>query len=129
MNESEFQNLISCDVTHSIIMLMVCMLLIYYFIRSNVVQVHPHPIDRFEGMSNGDLFEAEQVKLPDLTDKEYKFGPLYKGVYGDVPIYFNEDADNAYAAHWRKIHGGVYVPNAKLYWRKTVIPKEAAYWK
>lgn len=116
-----------CLISHHIITLMVCMLLIYYFIRSNLITLHNSSATR-EYM-NGDLFEAEKLQLPPMTDANYKFGPLDKGLYGDVPVYFNEDADNAYAAQWRKVHGGVYVPNAKLYWRNTVIPKEAAFWK
>jgi hypothetical protein len=50
------------------------------------------------------------------TDKDYRYGPLPSGYYGDVPVYFWRNGDNAYAPEWRKAFGGgLYVHDSNTY--------------
>ena len=62
------------------------------------------------------------------TDKNYKGGPLLKGIYGDVPVYLSNDRDQPYTKNWRVAHAGVYLPNSKTYWQTNESPWQAAYW-
>jgi hypothetical protein len=51
------------------------------------------------------------------TDADYLYGPLDKGTYGDVPVYFNEEEDNKFAPIWRDVHAGLYLHNNKTWWK------------
>lgn len=66
-------------------------------------------------------------QMPD-TDSKYKYGPLPKGTYGDVTVYFNETPDNQFADQWQTEHGGIYLHNSKTYWRDVNTPHESDFW-
>jgi hypothetical protein len=75
------------------------------------------------------LKSAETVDLPfKLTDNNYKYGPLPKGLYGGVPTYLYDDFDNARTTKWRVPYHGVYVPNSKAYWKASNLPIESNAW-
>lgn len=64
-----------------------------------------------------------------LTDTNYKYGPLTKGLYGgDVPAYLFTDFDDRRSALWRVGEHGIYWPNSKEYWKDNNMPKQAAQW-
>ena len=62
------------------------------------------------------------------TDTEYKFGPLNKGSYGDVPVYFYESQDDLFPQQWRKVDGGIYLHNSRTFWKDTNTPQEVRFW-
>jgi hypothetical protein len=50
------------------------------------------------------------------TDTNYRYGPLPRGYYGDVPVYFYRKGDDRYSPAWRKAFGGgLYVHDTNTY--------------
>lgn len=107
---------------YGIITLIFLMLLLWFFIRTTVYDVEIKPKKRKE------YFEDEPLNIPADSDSQYKFGPLQKGIYGDVPVYFYETIDDLHAPDWRQSNEGIYVHNAKTYWKDVNTPIEANYW-
>lgn len=93
------------------VMLLATMMLVWYLIKTCKYR---------EGM--------KLKPVNNLTDTQYKFGPLPKGEIGDVTVYFNETRDNMFADQWRTIDGGLYVHNSKTFWKDVNTPNEASYW-
>ena len=76
------------------------------------------------------MYDATLRPLPyQLTDTNYKYGPLAKGLYGgDIPSYLYTDFDDRRTPLWRIGEHGTYWPNSKTYWQNSETPKEAAQW-
>lgn len=125
------------DITiYHIIAGIIILLIIWYIVKINMLEEDEEYL--LEGMNDPSL-EIIQNKLiiPNsrvdpldfkFTDSNYQFGPLEKGIYGNVPVYYYEDADIPFTPQWRQIYGGNYLPNPKLYYRETVIPIESFFW-
>jgi hypothetical protein len=134
-----------------IVMLIVIMLLLWYFVRStsnnipNNYQIKKNKRSPLNVLTPQCLSKNESELIPkyqntpkyqnaqdkptnQFTDKNYKFGPLQKGVYGGVVVYFNEISDNKYTSEWRTPNGGLYVLNSRTLWKDANTPNEAKYW-
>lgn len=87
--------------------------------------------DMGDGDEVAQLLESGQTftfNIP-YTDKEYKFGPIPKGLYGDVPIYVYNDFDDWRAKQFKQpVHQGIYLMNSKEYWKSSNMPWEAESW-
>ena len=106
-----------------IVCLIVVIALLYYVVSNWQIQHSRCP--SVEGMNN---YTDDKNTNNNYTDNNYQFGPLPKGTYGDVDVYFNETSDNKYAPDWRTVHGGLYIHNSRTYWKDTNRPYEADYW-
>ena len=101
------------------ITLIVLLLLLYWFFRSTTgTDRHYRPRRRY----------AEGLDIAPNSDANYKFGPLEKGTYGDVPVYFYKSADLMFNPDWRKIDSGIYTPNTRTLWEDTNTPEETSFW-
>jgi hypothetical protein len=133
--------------------LIVVLLLLIYMLRDSLScdLSHVRKRDGFEGSDQNDqpvptggnvhamsfmdvdadaMYEATLRPLAyQLTDTNYKYGPLTKGLYGgDVPAYLFTDFDDRRSALWRVGEHGIYWPNSKEYWKDNNMPTQAAQW-
>jgi hypothetical protein len=129
---------------YGILTLIVIMLLLWYFVRSTSYDVthdsqmkrfhlptqpHPHlPTHPHVSKLPSKHQSSQSNPTSQFTDANYKLGPLQKGMYGGVVVYFNETSDNMFASDWRTPNGGLYVHNARTFWKDANTPNEAEYW-
>lgn len=109
--------------------LIILLLILYYFTRS---QMFDDQISRrriFKDRRRPVYNLVEGMKSPAYTDQNYRYGPLPKGKYGDVDVYFYETSDLQHTPEWRKVHGGLYIHNSKTWWKDTNRPVEADFWE
>ena len=104
--------------------MIVILLLLWSIARKNPSVDYTYNI---EGMDTKNE-EKDNINEKKYTDSKYKYGPLPKGVYGDVDVYFNETPDNQFASQWLSENGGIYLHNSKTYWRDVNTPYESNFW-
>lgn len=110
---------------YGIATMIVFLLLLWSFVRND-----PSEYSHSCGGRHGGRrlkYSLEGMESP-YTDANYKYGPLQKGTYGDVTVYFNETPDNQFADQWQTEHGGLYLHNSKTYWRDVNTPDESDFW-
>jgi hypothetical protein len=111
-------------------------MLLWYFVKTSKYPDNPHYTNsnRCDGLTSPiqhiPLNKQSIIENPvgQFTDAEYEYGPLPKGMYGDVPVYFNRTSDNKYASKWRRVDGGIYLHNSKTYWQDNSISVDDKIW-
>jgi len=140
IDSSEYYNV------YGVSTLIIVLLLLWYFIRTNLEENDPdcdsyehkhRHRDGFGGIPIEDPailatmpefqpdFDAIPVQISDPNSPPpYNF---WSGTYGDVPLNLYDVKDVAYKPEWdhRK---AMYVPNMRTIFRNTYTPIEASYW-
>lgn len=120
--------------------LIVVILLLWYFIRTNLTSGECKHSHHKEGLNNpdGDLNGDFQVlglsgvttpipatKLtPDGEEPAYH---LDSGTYGDIPVVFFKDSDLIYSREWG-MGNYLYLPNTRTMFENVNTPIQKAYW-
>lgn len=116
--------------------MIVVILLMWYFIRSNLecgctgkeglggIPIEDPDIMKLMPEFNG-TFEYEPIQItPDGEPKPYTH---FSGTYGDVPLNIYDIKDIAYKPEWDH-NKAIYIPNMRTIFRQTYTPIEATFW-
>lgn len=124
---------------YGIASMIVIILLIWYFVRSNLV--HEQRECHLEGLNGGiyiedpailsmmpefnGSMEFEPIKIsPDDKPKPYK---MWSGEYGGVPLSVYDVGDVVYKPEWDH-NQTMFIPNMRTVFRQTYTPYQASHW-
>ena len=120
--------------------LVILILLMWYFVRTNLETNNMKCSGRREGLGGIPIEDPDIMKLMPEFNGSYEFKPIpitpegepksYKhwgGLYGDVPLYIYDIKDVAYKPEWDH-NSAIYVPNMRTTFRQTYTPIEASFW-
>ncbi len=135
IDSSEYYNV------YGISTLIVVLLLLWYFIRTNLEEPDVScELYRREGLNGINIedpailaympefqpdFDAIPIELtPPDEPKPYKF---WSGTYGDVPLSLYDVKDVMYKPEWDH-RTSMYIPNMRTVFRNTYTPQESRFW-